>query len=169
MVFMQEFLDVIRLHALPWYLESIPTTHTQQRICFWLLLQLPGPGEAQTVKSQFSLTQVAPTQNPLWSILCVCVCVCMCVCLVASQLCLTLLQPHGLSPARLLCLWDFPGNILGVGRHSLLQGIFFIQGSTHISCISSIAGGFFTTEPSGKPIFFNNMEYFPELKCLGNI
>ena len=28
MVFMQEFLDVIRLHALPWYLESISTTHT---------------------------------------------------------------------------------------------------------------------------------------------
>ena len=28
MDFMQEFLDVIRLHALPWYLESISTAHT---------------------------------------------------------------------------------------------------------------------------------------------
>ena len=30
-----------------------------------------------------------------------------------TQLCLTL-QPHRLQPARLLCLWDFPGKITGV-------------------------------------------------------
>ena len=39
------------------------------------------------------------------------------------------LQPHGLQPARLLCPWDFPGKNTGVGCHSLLQGIFPIQGS----------------------------------------
>ena len=39
------------------------------------------------------------------------------------------LQPHGPEPARLLCPWDFPGKNTGVGCHSLLQGIFLIQGS----------------------------------------
>ena len=38
------------------------------------------------------------------------------------------LQPHGLSPSRLLCPWDFPGKSTGVGCHFLLQGIFLIQG-----------------------------------------
>ena len=38
-----------------------------------------------------------------------------------SQLCPTL-WPHGLSPARLLCPWDSPGNNTGVGGYSLLQG-----------------------------------------------
>ena len=29
------------------------------------------------------------------------------------------LQPHGLPPTRLLCLWDFPGKNAGVGCHFL--------------------------------------------------
>ena len=33
------------------------------------------------------------------------------------------------NPARLLCSWDFPGKNTRVGCHSLLQGIFPIQGS----------------------------------------
>ena len=40
-----------------------------------------------------------------------------------------LLGPHGLSPARLLCPWDFPGKNTEAGSHSLLQGIFPTQGS----------------------------------------
>ena len=32
-------------------------------------------------------------------------------------------------PARLLCPWGSPGKNTGVGCHSLLQGIFQIQGS----------------------------------------
>ena len=36
------------------------------------------------------------------------------VCLVINS-CLTLLQPHGLQPARILCPWDFPGKNTGVG------------------------------------------------------
>ena len=45
------------------------------------------------------------------------------------KLCPILLWPHGLSPARLLCPWDFPGKNIRVGCHFLLQGIFPIQGS----------------------------------------
>ena len=40
---------------------------------------------------------------------------------------LTLLQPHGLYLASLLCPWDSPGNNTGVGWHFLLQGIFPTQ------------------------------------------
>ena len=46
-----------------------------------------------------------------------------------AQSCLTLLQLHGLEPARLLCPWDFPGKNTGVRSVSLLQGIFPTQGS----------------------------------------
>ena len=38
------------------------------------------------------------------------------------------LWPHGLQPTRLLCPWDSPGKNIGVGCHSLLQGIFLTQG-----------------------------------------
>jgi len=36
---------------------------------------------------------------------------------------------HGLQPARLLCPWKSSGKNIGVGCHSLLQGIFPTQGS----------------------------------------
>ena len=45
-------------------------------------------------------------------------------CCLVDKSCLTLLQPRGLQPARLLCPWDFLGKNTGVGCHFLLQGIF---------------------------------------------
>ena len=45
-----------------------------------------------------------------------------------SQSCLTLCDPYGLYPTRLLCPWDFSGKNTGVGCHFLLQGIFPTQG-----------------------------------------
>ena len=53
---------------------------------------------------------------------------CSCCCSVTKS-CLTLLQPHRLHPARLLCPWDFPDNNTGVGYHFLFQGIFLTQRS----------------------------------------
>ena len=41
------------------------------------------------------------------------------MCLVAKS-CLTLMQPHGLYPSRLLCPWGFSGKNTGVGCHVLL-------------------------------------------------
>ena len=38
-------------------------------------------------------------------------------------------RPHGLSPIRLLCPWDFPGKNTGIDCCFLLQGIFLTQGS----------------------------------------
>ena len=44
---------------------------------------------------------------------------------------------------------DSPGKTTGVGCHVVLHGIFPTQGSNQVSCI---AGRFFTTEPSEKPL-----------------
>ena len=60
------------------------------------------------------------------------------------------LWPHGLQPARLLCLWDSPGKNTGVGCHFLLQGIFPTQGS-NLNQSLALAGRFFPTAPPGKP------------------
>ena len=49
-------------------------------------------------------------------------------CCLDPNLCLTLLQPHGLKLARLLYPWDFPGKNTGVGCPFLLQQIFPTQG-----------------------------------------
>ena len=50
-------------------------------------------------------------------------------CYLVTKLCLTILWPHGLWPARLLCPCDFPGKNTGVGCHFLLHRIFPTQGS----------------------------------------
>ena len=73
-----------------------------------------------------------------------------CYCLVTKS-CLTLLQPHGLQSTRLLCPCDFPGKNTGVGCHFLLPGIFPTQGS---NMSHALAGGFFTSEPPGKPKYY---------------
>ena len=60
-----------------------------------------------------------------------------------TQLCLTLLQPYGPWPTRLLSSWDFPRKNTGVGCQFLFQGIFLTQGLNPFPCISCIADGFF--------------------------
>ena len=56
-------------------------------------------------------------------------------CCLVTKSCLTLLQPHGPDPPRLLCLWDFPGKNTGVGCHFLLQRILLTRDQTLVSCI----------------------------------
>ena len=51
------------------------------------------------------------------------------------QSCLTLCNPYGLQPTRVLCPWDFPGKNTGVGCHCLLQGSSQLRARTFISCI----------------------------------
>ena len=59
-----------------------------------------------------------------------------CSCLVAKS-CLTLLQPHGLSSATLLCpLGFFQARILDWVAFSFSRGSFPPRDQTHISCIS---------------------------------
>ena len=59
---------------------------------------------------------------------------------------LTLLRPHVLKPARLLCPWGSPGKNTGMGCHALLQGIFRIEPAS-----PALAGRFVTAKSLGKP------------------
>ena len=59
-------------------------------------------------------------------------------------------DPLDCSPARLLRLWDSPGKNPGVGCHFLLPGNRPDPGIKP----PSPAGGFFTTEPSGKFLLY---------------
>ena len=52
------------------------------------------------------------------------------VCVLSHPVMPNSLWPHGLQPARLLCLWNFPGMNTGLGCHFLFQGIIAV------SCIS---------------------------------
>ena len=70
-------------------------------------------------------------------------------CCLVAKLCLTPLWLHGLQPARLLCPWDSPGKNTGVGCYFLLQ----VPDSGTESASPALAGGFFSTEPPGKPEF----------------
>ena len=45
-----------------------------------------------------------------------------------TQSCPTLCDPTDCSPTRLLCPWNSPDKISGMGWHFLLQGIFLTQG-----------------------------------------
>ena len=58
----------------------------------------------------------------------------------------------GLQTTDLHHPWDFPVKNTGASCHFLLQEIFLTQGSSqHLSESPALAGGFFTTEPPGKP------------------
>ena len=82
------------------------------------------------------------------------------------QLCLTLLQPHGLQSARLLCPWDSPGKNTGVGYHALLQGNLSISGIKHMSLMSPVlADEFFTTGANWECV--DNKKQWKILKEMG--
>ena len=59
------------------------------------------------------------------------------------------LWPSGLQPTRFLCPWDYPNKNIGVGYCALLQEISPPRDRT---CVSRIAGRFFTAEPLEKPM-----------------
>ena len=69
---------------------------------------------------------------------------------------------------RLLCPWNFPGKNTGVSCHFLLQGVFPNPGIEPSSVSSpALAGGFFTTEPPGKPSWPLNYYLFLDVWCVG--
>ena len=87
-----------------------------------------------------------------------------------TQLCPTLLWPHGLWPTRPLCPWDFPGKNAGVDCHSpfcLTQGSNLSllhcreilhclrhQGSPGLSQILRVTWLVFSESGSGITVFF---------------
>ena len=73
----------------------------------------------------------------------------MCMCALSLQLCLTLRprgQPRGSSVHGIL-----QARVLEWVAISYSRGSSQPRNPAHVSCVSHIAGGFFTTEPPGKP------------------
>ena len=62
------------------------------------------------------------------------------------------LPPHGLFPARLLCPWNYPGEI-----HSFLQGIFLTQGSILYSLHWQVDS--YSLSHLGIPLFHSVVTY----------
>ena len=81
------------------------------------------------------------------------VCWVLCCCCLVAESCPTLLPSHRLWPTRLLCHGVLQARILEWIAISLSRGSSWPRDQT---CVSCIAGGFFTTEPPGKPIAFIN-------------
>ena len=71
------------------------------------------------------------------------------MCVAVTRSCLTLFQPHGLQPARLLCPWDSPGKNTGVSGHALLQGNLPDPGMEPRS--PALQADTLPSEPPGKP------------------
>ena len=99
---------------------EVHSIQAQFKYC-WISLCLSGI-QISKVSSDFFweikknvLTQLKSSNRPV------------CVCVSRSILCNSL-QPHGLSPTRLLCPWDSLSKNTRVGCHSFLQGIFLTQG-----------------------------------------
>ena len=86
---------------------------------------------------------------------CMCVCVCVCACARVRTHLVTMsdsLRTFGLLSARLLYLWDFPGNHARVGCHALLQGIFLTQGSdSRLLCLLHCRGILYPLSHQGSP------------------
>ena len=87
------------------------------------------------------------------------------------------LRPHGLLPARLLSLWDYPGKNTGVGCQFLLQGIFLTQvPNLHLWCLLHWQAGSLPLSHLGLSAHFswlpNLLVSYPEINvkfCRNNI
>ena len=116
-------------------LTSSPATHSLHISCLVSIYPFHKHSSSSVSKRGCSGEQTAPSVwNPLGRFSLVLVtryntCYLKHVPAQSLQLCLTLLQPRGLQPTRLLCPWDSPGKNIGVSCHFLLQGIFLTQGS----------------------------------------
>ena len=88
-----------------------------------------------------------------------------CCCLVAKSY-LTLLGPHGLLPARLLCPWGFEGKNTRVGCLFLLQENLPDRGIRPTS--PALASGFFSTEPQGSQVLITPQIFTVALSCSFN-
>ena len=79
---------------------------THSRILAWWVPRQEEPGGLQSMRLQRVRHDWSNLAQHRHSHKSVCVSVCVCVCSVVSDP----FQPHGLSPTRLLCRWNFPGK-----------------------------------------------------------
>ena len=87
-----------------------------------------------------------------------------CYCLV-TKLCLTLLQPHGLQPTRLLCPWNSPGKNTGVGSQP-----FPSPGNLSNPVIEpespAMQADFCPSDSPGKPLIYDTKSLIHKIKKL---
>ena len=76
-----------------------------------------------------------------------------CMCAKSLQLCPTLCDPMESSLPGSSVHGDSPSKNTGVSCHALLQGIFLIQQSNHVSCWSCTAGDSLLLSPGDKLFF----------------
>ena len=87
------------------------------------------------------------------------------------QSCLTLCDPMDCSPPVPSVHGILQARILEWVAMASFRGYFQPRDWTHISCVSCIAGGFFTTEPLGKPDRSHTrfrISWFPSQDCFSN-
>ena len=78
------------------------------------------------------------------------------------------LRPHGLLPASLPCLWDFPGESIGVGCHLFSPRDLPDPGIKPASL--ALAGGFFYRCATGMPIYIDILCFYcASLYCTSQI
>ena len=65
--------------------------------------------------------------------------------------CVQLFAAPGTAACQAPLSMGFPSKNMGVSSHFLLQGSTQPRDGTHVSCVSCIAGGFFTAEHWGSP------------------
>ena len=81
-------------------------------------------------------------------------CVCVCVCVQSLQSCLNLCNLVDCSLPVSSVLGILQARILEWVAMPSSRGSFQPKDPIRISCVSCIAGGFFTTEPHGKPVLW---------------
>ena len=108
-----------------------------------LFMHLPSTHPLKKGKKERKLSGISVCQDP--------------ICLVA-KLCLTLLQPHGLQYARLLCSWDFPGKNKSVwgGKWKLLSRVWLFVTPWTIQSMELSRSEYWSAQPFPSPGDFPN-------------
>ena len=109
-------------------------------------MQSPVPAKTHSKRLRLHLKDLDDSFVPSVSI---CVCVCVCVCALS---CPTLCDPTNCSPPASSVYGILQSRILEWVAESLSGVSSQPKDWTQVSCISCIAGGFFTAEPAGKLI-----------------
>ena len=113
-----------------------------------VLCHSTAPSEYQIAKAQRLLKSSCGVRMQLYQQLCVALCL-------GTQLCPTLCDPMHCSPPGSSAHGDSPGKNIGVGCHTLLQGILPTEGSNpgllHCSQILYHLSHQGDSEPPGKP------------------
>ena len=87
-----------------------------------------------------------------------------CVCMQSHFSCVWLCDPMNCKPATLLCPWGWSRQAYWSQLPCLPPGDLLDPDQTRVSCSSCTAGGFFNTEPPGKPQKVNSVQLLSRVR-----